>query len=114
MENKLQDGDYVPDGAGGFTRLSGAQALLGKALFRLTCRRGSFPFLPQLGSRLYLLAQEKPSAREMAARQYVAEALEDLQTEVTAVTLTPLSGGMMRVAASLRYQGQQLLAEVQV
>ena len=45
MENLLRDGDYVPNGFGGFTRLYGAQEVLAKALFKLTCRRGSFPFL---------------------------------------------------------------------
>ena len=44
MENLLRDGDYVPNGFGGFTRLYGAQEVLAKALFKLTCRRGSFPF----------------------------------------------------------------------
>ena len=52
MENLLRDGDYVPNGFGGFTRLYGTQEVLARALFRLTCRRGSFPFLPELGSRL--------------------------------------------------------------
>ena len=50
MENLLRDGDYAPNGFGGFTRLSGAQEVLARALFRLTCRKGSFPFLPELGS----------------------------------------------------------------
>ena len=64
MENLLRDGDYVPNGFGGFTRLYGTQEVLARALFRLTCRRGSFPFLPELGSRLQELGREKPSARE--------------------------------------------------
>ena len=38
MENKLIGGDYVPDGAGGFVRQTGSEALLSQALFRLTCR----------------------------------------------------------------------------
>ena len=40
MELKLEQGDYVPDGAGGFETLDGAQALLARVLFRLTARRG--------------------------------------------------------------------------
>ena len=64
MELKLEQGDYVPDGAGGFETLDGAQALLARVLFRLTARRGQFPFLPEMGSRLYLLGRERPSARE--------------------------------------------------
>ena len=68
MDNLLRDGDYVPKGFGGFTRLYGTQEILARALFRLTCRRGSFPFLPELGSRLQELGREKPSAREAAAK----------------------------------------------
>ena len=52
MELKLERGDYIPDGAGGFTSLDGAQALLARVLFRLTARRGQFPFLPELGTEL--------------------------------------------------------------
>ena len=50
-ENLLRGGDYVPDGFGGFVRLQEEEALLERALFKLTCRRGAFPFLPELGSR---------------------------------------------------------------
>ena len=49
MELRLEQGDYVPNGAGGFQRLEGAEALLQRVLFRLTARRGQFPFLPELG-----------------------------------------------------------------
>ena len=53
MELKLINGDYVPDGMGGVVRCAGADALLERVLFRLTARRGQFPLLPDLGSRLY-------------------------------------------------------------
>ena len=59
MELKLRDGDYVPDGAGGFVRCAGAEGVLQRALFLLTCRRGAFALLPDVGSRLYTLAGEK-------------------------------------------------------
>ena len=52
METKLLNGDYVPDGLGGVARCQGADALLERVLFRLTARRGQFPPLPELGSRL--------------------------------------------------------------
>ena len=58
------NGDYVPDGAGGFLRAEGTDELLQRVLWKLSIPRGSFPFLPDLGSRLHLLAREKPSARE--------------------------------------------------
>ena len=93
MENLLRDGDYVPNGFGGFTRLYGTQEVLARALFRLTCRRGSFPFLPELGSRLQELGLEKPSAREAAAKIFCASALRDMELEVDDVRLTQLPDG---------------------
>ena len=44
MELELQNGDYVPDGIGGVRRVSGREALAQRIIFRLTARRGSFPF----------------------------------------------------------------------
>ena len=82
----LRDGDYVPDGQGGLRRAEGTDGLLQRVLFQLSARRGSFPFLPELGSRLYRLTQEKPGARAALARQYAAEALaEQLRAVVVAV-----------------------------
>lgn len=80
MELLLKNGDYLPDGKGGLCRAEGEQALLQRVLWKLTARRGQFPFLPKLGSRLYTLPGEKPSARESLAQQYAAEALEDEPT----------------------------------
>ena len=40
MERKLIEGDYVPDGAGGLTTLTGSEEVLARALYRLTARRG--------------------------------------------------------------------------
>lgn len=50
MELKIRNGDYIADGIGGERRADGAEALLERALFRLSVRRGSFPFLPELGA----------------------------------------------------------------
>ena len=83
MENLLREGDYVPDGFGGFVRLHGTEKVLQRALFRLTCRRGAFCFLPELGSRLRELGREKPALRAQAARQMAAEALTGLPVRVT-------------------------------
>lgn len=83
-------------------------------LFRLTCRRGAFPLLPNLGSRLYLLGREAPSAREMAAWQYAREALEDLELEVTGATVQLRADGAADVAVTLVWQGQTLRVEVTV
>ena len=59
MELKIRNGDYIADGIGGERRADGAEALLERALFRLSVRRGSFPFLPELGSELYRLGHGK-------------------------------------------------------
>lgn len=77
MSMRIKDGDYIPDGSGSFYQLSDKEELLGRVLFRLTARRGAFPFLPELGSRLYRLGQEKTSRRAALAKQYVEEALAD-------------------------------------
>ena len=45
MEWKLMDGDYVPDGMGGLTALSGGEEVLARVLYRLTARRGALPFV---------------------------------------------------------------------
>ncbi len=108
MEIKLINGDYVPDGLGGIQRSSGADALLQRALFRLTARRGQFPPLPTLGSRLYLLGKEPPSQRLPAARQYAAEALAEEDVTVTDVQLSPVRDGHISVTVLLNYQGTDL------
>ena len=61
MELKIRNGDYIADGIGGERRADGAEALLERALFRLSVRRGSFPFLPELGSELYRLGLPRRS-----------------------------------------------------
>lgn len=108
MECKLINGDYVPDGLGGIQRVSGAQALLQRVLFRLTARRGQLPMLPTLGSRLYLLGREAPSQRLSAARQYVAEALADEEVSISDVTLSEAQDGHIQVTVYLDYQGTDL------
>lgn len=108
MECKLINGDYVPDGLGGIQRVSGAQALLQRVLFRLTARRGQLPMLPTLGSRLYLLGRETPSQRLSAARQYVAEALAEEEISISDVALSEAQGGHIQVTVYLDYQGTDL------
>lgn len=112
MDAKLINGDYIPDGLGGIERCSGADALLQRVLFRLTARRGQFPMLPTLGSRLYLLGTEPPSQRLSAARQYVAEALSEEEVSVADVQLSPLADSHMEVVVLLDYQGTELSVTV--
>ena len=108
MEVRIKDGDYIPDGLGGVVRCQGADALLEKVLFRLTARRGGFPILPQLGSRLYLLSREPAAQRLSAARQYVAEALAEEAVTVADVALAPDEQGRIRLTVRLEYQGTEL------
>lgn len=114
MELQLRGGDYVPDGTGGFGRLEGRQALLAQALLRLTARRGGFVFWPQLGSRLHLLAAEKPSGRDAAAAQYAQEALADLGVQVLGASVTALDEKTARVAVTLAADGETGTVEVTV
>jgi phage baseplate assembly protein W len=114
MELKLKDGDYVPDGRGGFVRLSGREALAQRLAFRLTARRGSFPFLPELGSQLYRLGRCSAGQRAAEAERAVTEALEsEPEVQVVSVTLTE-SGGQALVETELRYQGENLAVTVTV
>ena len=86
----------------------------GAALFRLTCRRGSFPFLPELGSRLQELGREKPSAREAAAKIFCASALRDMELEVDDVRLTQLPDGHARMEVWLTVEDEKQALEVRI
>ncbi len=108
----LRDGDYCPNGAGGFVMATGAAEVLEKVLFRLSVRRGSFPFLPELGSRLYLLPRAKASEREALAAAYAAEALADVPE--LAVTGTVWNEEDRSVTVYLAWQGETLRADVDV
>ena len=112
MERKLIDGEYVPDGAGGLTTLDGAQEVLARVLFRLTARRGALPFLPNLGSRLYQILREKPSARQALAAQYTAQALEEEKDLKVSQVEWQDTGDGGRVVVQLEWQGETLTAQV--
>ncbi len=105
MELMMKNGDYVPDGAGALRRVSGDEALLSRVLFKLSVRRGSFPFCPELGSELYRLGREKKSARELSARQFVAAALADENVSVEDVRVTEGENGTLDVTLTLVHEG---------
>ena len=112
MEWKLVNGDYVPDGAGSLTALTGGEEVLARVLYRLTARRGALPFLPGLGSRLYQLGRERPSARQALAAQYVAEALrEEADLNVRSVELAQ-AGEDLLLTACLDWQGEELTVQL--
>ena len=115
MGLSLRNGDYVPDGTGGLRRAEGQAALLERVLFRLTARRGTFPFLPELGSRLWQLGQLPAARRQSAAEQYVAEALAaEPGLTVEQVVLAESRGGRAQVTASLTWRGEALSVTVEV
>ena len=115
MELQLENRDYVPDGHGGVTGLRGMEALLARTLFRLTARRGALPFLPELGSELYRLGHEKPSARAAAAKQYAAAALaEETALTVEDVELTERGDGIMALRVLLTADGESAALEMTV
>lgn len=114
MTNLLRDGDYVPDGFGGFVRLQAEQAVLQQALFRLNCRRGRFPFLPTLGSELHTLCREKSAQRSALAKQYCIQALQGLPVQVERVELTQTDGDSLALSVWLRWMDETLSLEVTI
>ncbi len=94
MEMKLRDGEYVPDGNGGFERAEEHEELLERALFLLSARRGGFAPMPDVGSRLYTLTKLKRSEREMAAKQFAAEALYGLDLGIGDVSVSETGDGL--------------------
>lgn len=114
MSILLDNRDYVKDGAGSVASVSGSGAVLSDALFRLSARRGGFPLLPGLGSRMYLLGQAKPSARPALARQYAVEALAGMEDiEVTGAAVAAHGDGL-EVRVELTWQGEALAVELEV
>ena len=115
MELLIRDGDYVPDGSGGFLRLEGAQELLERVLFRLVARRGGMPFLPELGGLLHTLGREKPSERRGVAMQYVTQALaQEPGLRVEQVELTDRKDGRLDLKVFLEWQGEHLTVNAAV
>ncbi len=113
-ENLLIDGDYVPDGFGGFVRTQGDEKVLARALYKLNCKRGAFVFLPELGSKLSELGKEKPSAMEAVARQYCVQALEGMGVTVDAVRVRRVPERQAVVEVFLSYGQQKTAVEVTV
>ena len=111
MSLLLRNRDYARDGNGGVTAGSGGEALLNEALFRLTARRGSFPFLPRLGSRMGELRREKPSDWDALARQFAVEALDGLE-EVTVIGVrVRRDQDALLVMTDLLWQGEALTVQ---
>ena len=114
MELQLKHGDYVSDGAGGVRRVAGNEALLQRVLFKLTARRGRFPFREELGSRLWSLSAVPRQQRQAAARQFVAEALaEESGIQVERVELVE-NGCAGTLEVDLLYGDEALTAALDI
>lgn len=109
----IREGDYVPDGRGGFQGAQGTGELLERLLWKLTVRRGSFPLLPELGSRLHLLGRARQGERKALAEQYVREALSDEEVTVRGVALSPDGEGTL-LTIRMEWQGETLTATVEL
>lgn len=115
MSLRLEERDYALDGNGGVAAAEDdGAAFVDEVLFRLTARRGSFPFLPELGSRIYQLRREKPSAWESLAGQYAAEALAGMtDVTVTGARVSRTEDGLS-VAVDLLWQDSPLTVTAQL
>ena len=114
MSLLLKDRDYAADGNGGVAVGRDGEALLNEVLFRLTARRESFPFLPELGSRMGELRREKPSAWEVQAKQFAVEALDGLEgVTVTGAAVRQEREALM-VSVELLWQGEALSVTAQL
>ena len=102
MSLLLRNRDYARDGNGGVTVVSGGEALLNEALFRLTARRGS---------RMGELRREKPSDWDALARQFAVEALDGLE-EVTVIGVrVRRDQDALLVMTDLLWQGEALTVQ---
>lgn len=114
MSLLLKDRDYAADGNGGVAVVRDGEALINEALFRITARRGSFPFLPELGSRMHQLRREKPSAWDALARQFAVEALAGLDGVVVAGAAVRQERDVLTVSVELLWQGARLSVTAQL
>ena len=111
---QIRNGDYVPDGRGGLHRAEGREDLLERVLFRLTARRGQFPFLEDLGSSLWRLGRVSAAGRQAAAKQYVAEALADEEGLTVESVALVQEAGVAYVTVALVYQGETFSVTLEV
>lgn len=111
-ELKLKSGDYLKTG-GRLERAEGREALLQRVLFKLTARRGCFPFREDLGSRLWRLGALPRQQRPAAAQQFAAEALAEEDLTVEAVELEEQGDGTA-LTVRLLWEGQALAVTLDI
>ena len=113
MELKLVNGKYCADGANGLASVSGKEELAQRIAMKLTARRGAFPLMPDFGSRLYLLGRTKKTEREIAARQYIAEALNGENIVLSNLNME-YEGDKIRMDITFEDGGDRLQIDVTV
>lgn len=94
--------------------VSGGEDALSRVLFLLTARRGGFPFLPELGSRLYCLSRAKPGQWQSLAETYVAEALAGERDVTVRQVRVRREGERLWVETDLEWQGERLSVQTDV
>ncbi len=109
MELKLTDGKYTLGNYQTLERISEIEEVLQRVTMKLKARRGAFIPMPEYGSRLYLLCEERPSNRKSAARLYVLEALQDeKELELNTLELVSDTDGDARLIMSFIYKGEYM------
>lgn len=78
MDTQIKDGDFVLDGRGRPVVVTGLKEILQQIMIRLTVKKGSFVYNPNLGSDLYKLYQYS-SDLESQAFLMVHEAISDME-----------------------------------
>lgn len=114
MSLLLNKRDYVADGNGGVVVVRDGEAMINEVLFRLAARRESFPFLPQLGSRMGQLRREKPSAWQTLAQQFAVEALAGLEGVTVTGAAVRREQDALTVTVDLLWQGTALSVTTQL
>ena len=110
MELKLTDGKYKKGNYQSLAQVDEIEELLQRLEMKLRTRRGTFVPLPEYGSRLHLLSQEKPSNRQSAARQYVLEALaNETDLELGYLELMSNTDGDAQLSLSFTYKGEYMV-----
>ncbi len=115
MDTAIKDGDFQTNTCGLPVKISGAQELLQRAMFRLVIRKGSFFYDQQLGSRLYTLKGSYGSRETLSesAMQMVREALSPM-TEVTPLRVQASMTGPDQLSLTVALLADQKQTELEV
>lgn len=113
MDIMIKDGDYAAGVCGGVQTVDGIEELAQRVTMKLTAKRGHFWPKPDYGSRLYKLSgSERPSDRESAVRQYVAEALRDEPgVRLRSVETVAADRDRLRLRLDFEYTGAEFSVE---